>query len=358
MPEYEYGNARLRAMKSRLLSQRTLHDLAETESLQGLITALTRTAYQISIEAALTRFTGMNSIDEALRSDLVATVGRISGFFHEETRRLIALVLRSYDIENLKAILRGLSKNVSSAEIISVLLPIGELTIDELRELARSNNPREAIDRMASQSLPFAAPLLKLRGERPGAETFEMELALDRWHYHHVNQTLRGEADGDGLLVSAFALEADLANVLTALRFAHSPREREALREKYHTDDAGRFFIEAGRIPPGTLSEAAARDSVPSAVEALSGTLFDSALRAGVEVYSRTNRLSDIERKLRQVRLMQRMGMIEKDPLGIGVTLGYIALKVNEIGNLRWIAHGIELGLAPDAIKADLEIVT
>jgi vacuolar-type H+-ATPase subunit C/Vma6 len=163
---------------------------------------------------------------------------------------------------------------------------------------------------------------------------------------------------GDGLLVSAFALEADLANVLTALRFAHSPREREALREKYHTDDAGRFFIEAGRIPPGTLSEAAARDTVPSAVEALSGTLFDSALRAGVEVYSRTNRLSDIERKLRQVRLVQRMGMIEKDPLGIGVTLGYIALKVNEIGNLRWIAHGLGLGLAPDAIKADLELVT
>jgi len=355
MPEYEYGNARLRAMKSRLLSRRTLHDLAETESLQGLITALTRTAYQISIEAALTRFTGMNSIDEALRSDLVATVGRISGFFHEETRRLIALVLRSYDIENLKAILRGLSKNVSSAEIISVLLPIGELTIDELRELARLNNPREAIDRMASQSLPFAAPLLKLRGERPGAETFEMELTLDQWHYHNLHQTLRSE---DGLLASAFALEADIANVLTALRFAASPREREALREKYHTDDAGRFFIEAGRIRPGTLSEAAARDAVPSAVETLSGTPFDSALRAGVEVYSRTNRLSDIERKLRQVRLMQRMGMIEKDPLGIGVTLGYTALKVNEIGNLRWIAHGIELGLSPDAIKADLEIVT
>jgi vacuolar-type H+-ATPase subunit C/Vma6 len=40
------------------------------------------------------------------------------------------------------------------------------------------------------------------------------------------------------------------------------------------------------------------------------------------------------------------------------VTLGYIALKVNEIGNLRWIAHGLGLGLAPDAIKADLELVT
>ena len=357
MPEYEYGNARLRAMKSRLLSRRTLNDLAETESLQGLIAALIRTAYQKSIEAALTRFTGMASIDEALRSDLVASVGCISGFFHEETRKLIALVLRSYDIGNLKTILRGLSKNVSSAEIISVSLPIGELKIDELRELARLNNTREAIDLMASQSLPFAEPLLKLRGEHPGAETSEMELALDQWHYHNVHQSLRSEAGGDGLLASAFALDADLTNLLTALRFAASPREREALHERFHTEDASRFFIKGGKIPLEILTDAAAGDTVPSAVDTLSSTAFHSVLREGAETYSRTNRLSDIERKLRHARLVQLAGMIEKDPLGIGVTLGYIALKVNEIANLRWIAHGINLGLVPDVIKADLEII-
>jgi len=357
MPEYEYGNARLHAMKSRLLSRRTLHDLAESESLQGLIAALTKTAYQKSIEAALTRFTGMHCIDEALRSDLIATVGCISGFFHEETRKLIALVLRSYDIENLKAILRGLSKNVSSGEIIAVLLPIGELKIDTLRELARLNNTREAIDLLASQSLPFAAPLLKLRAERPGAETFEMELALDQWHYHNVRQTLRGEAGEDGLLASAFALDADLANVLTALRFAHAPREREVVREKFHTDDTKRFFINAGRIPFETLAAASKEETVPSAAEALKKTMFYSALHAGVEVYSQTNRLSDVEKKLKRYRLVQLAQWIEKDPLGIGVALGYIALKVNEIGNLRRIAHGIELGLNSELIQADLEIL-
>jgi V/A-type H+-transporting ATPase subunit C len=357
MPEYEYGNARLRAMKSRLLSRRALHDLAETESLQGLIAALTKTAYQKSIEAALTRYTGMNCIDEALRTELVATVGKISTFFHEETRRLIALVLRSYDVENLKAILRGLSRNVSSAEIISVVLPIGELKIDTLRELARLNNTREAIDLLASQSLPFAAPLLKLRGERPGAETFEMELALDRWHYHNVHQTLRGEAGEDGILASALAFDADLANVLTALRFAHAPREREVLREKFHTDDTRQFFINAGRIPLEILAAASKEETIPSAAEALKKTMFAPALHAGVEVYSRTRRLSDVEKKLKRYRLVQLAQWIEKDPLGIGVSLGYIALKVNEAGNLRWIAHGIELGLYPEAIQADLEIV-
>jgi V/A-type H+-transporting ATPase subunit C len=357
MPDYEYGNARLRAMKSRLLPRRTLDDLAESGSLQGLIAALAKTAYQKSIEAALTRHTGMDCIDNALHSDLIDTVGRIGGFYHEEARRLVALALRSYDVENLKTILRGLSRNAPSGEIVPWLLPVGELKIDLLRELSRLNNTREAIDLMASQSLPFAAPLLKLRAERPGAETFDMELALDQWHFDGGRQTLRSEAGEAAALLAAFALDADLANLLTVLRFAHAPREREVLREKFRADDTRPFFIKAGQIPVDTLVDAADHDAVSPAVDALAGTRFGPSLRAGYEIYSRTNRLSDIERKLRQYRLMLFAQLIDKDPLGIGVPLGYVALKVNEIGNIRWIARGIDLDLKPEAIQADLEMI-
>jgi vacuolar-type H+-ATPase subunit C/Vma6 len=46
--------------------------------------------------------------------------------------------------------------------------------------------------------------------------------------------------------------------------------------------------------------------------------------------------------------------MIPKDPLGIGVVLGYLALKLNEIRNLRWIAHGINSGLPVKIIRSEL----
>jgi vacuolar-type H+-ATPase subunit C/Vma6 len=49
---------------------------------------------------------------------------------------------------------------------------------------------------------------------------------------------------------------------------------------------------------------------------------------------------------------------IKKDPLGIGVVLGYVALKVNEVNNIRWITHGINLTLKPEAIRAELEVVS
>jgi V/A-type H+/Na+-transporting ATPase subunit C len=358
MADYDYGNARLRVMKSRLLPRRELDTLADAGSLQGLIAALTKTVYQKSVEAALTRATGMQCIDEAMRSDLVNTIGKIRDFYKEGAAEMVAIVLRTYDIHNLKAILRGLSKHVPAGEILTVLLPIGELDMSALRELAQLNNPREAIDLLASMGLPFAWPLLNLRAEVPGAETIEMELALDRWYYEESRQTLRSETGLVDPFSRALALEADLVNVLTVLRFAQAPHERDLLRDRLGTDEIEYLFIGAGHIPYELLTNACKHDTVTAAVETLSGTFLAPVLRAGLEAYGRSNRLSDIEKQLRRYRLEWMAEQITKDPLGIGMVLGYVALKVNEVGNLRWITQGINLGLKADAIRAELELVS
>ena len=357
MPDYDYGNARLRVMKSKLLPRRELETLSEAGSLQGLIAALTKTVYQKSVEAALTRVTGMPCIDEALRNDLVATVGRIHDFYKEDAGRMTAIVLRIYDIHNLKAILRGLSKHVPAGDILTALLPMGELGVSILRELAQLNNPREAIDLLASMGLPFARPLLNLRAEIPGAETFEMELALDKWYYEESRQSLRSETGLVDSLSYALFLEADLTNVLTVLRFAQSPHERDLLRERFGADEIEHLFIGPGRIPFELLAGACKQETVSASVEALSGTFLEPILRVGLDAYARSNRLSDIERQLRHYRLQWMAEQITKDPLGIGVVLGYVALKANEISNLRWIAQGVNLGLKVEAIRAELEMI-
>lgn len=357
MADYDYGNARLHVMKSRLLSRRDLEILADAGTLQGLIAALTKTVYQKSVEAALTRAAGMQCIDEALRNDLVNTVGKIRGFYMESAGKMVLIVLRTYDIHNLKAVLRGLSKNVPAGDILTVLLPIGELSMSTLRELAQLNNPREAIDRLASLGLSFAWPFLNVRAEIPGADTFQMELALDKWYYEEARQTLRSETGMVDPLSHALALEADLSNVMTVLRFAQSPRERDLLRDRVGTDEVGVLFIGPGQISYELLLNACRQDAVPAAVESLSGTFFEPALRTGLETYQRSNRLSDIERQLRRYRLVWMAEQISKDPLGIGVVLGYVALKINEVSNIRWIAQGTNLGLKPDAIRAELETI-
>jgi len=55
--------------------------------------------------------------------------------------------------------------------------------------------------------------------------------------------------------------------------------------------------------------------------------------------------------------LQWMMNQLTKDPLGIGVVLGYIALKTNEVSNIRWIARGIDLGLKAKVIRDELEMI-
>lgn len=357
MPDYDYGNARLHAMKSRLLSSRELDTLANAGSLQGLISALTKTAYQKSVESALTRTTGMDCIEDALSNNLGSTVGKIHGFYSGSARKMVAIVLRAYDIHNLKAILRGLSKNVPAGEILESLLPVGELKYSLLRELARLRNPREAIDALVSMGQPIAWPLITLRTERPGAEIFELELALEQWHFREARRSLRTENRLDGALSNALALEADLSNVLTALRFAREPAERNLLRDYFGDEQVSCLFIGPGRIALDVLTEACQQDNVAAAIEALADTTLAPALQTGLERYEQSQRLSDIEKQLKRYRFKWMSNQMVKDPLGIGVVLGYIAVKTNEVGNIRWIAHGIDLGLKTETIRDELEMV-
>lgn len=355
MVDFDYGNARIRALKSRLLSRRQLDSLAVAEHLTGLIAALIKTAYQKPIETALTRTSGLDCITEALHHNLLDTLGNVSGYFDEQAGEMARIVLRRYDIHNLKAILRGLSRHVSADEILSAMIPVGELTSSTLAELARSPDPRAAMDTMAMLGMVFAQPLLRLRAEHPGAGTAEMELAMDRWYFQECYQYLEEARKAGKNLMDAMQLEADLINLTTMLRFVHFPGERKFLREWMHIDQFDDLLVGPGKLPVAMLSEASRQDTVEAAVGIFAGTPYKSPLKDGLENYARSALLSDIEKQLKRYRLHWMASQIIKDPLGIGVLLGYFALKINEINNIRWIAHGINLGLNTDAIRTELE---
>ena len=357
MADFDYGNARVRVMKSRLLSRRDLDGLLEAGSLRAMIAELAKTAYRKTVEVALARASGMEVITQSLHNDLIGTLGKLPRFYTGNASNIVAIVLRQYDIHNLKTILRGLSKNAPSHEILATILPIGELHLKDLVDLASAPGPRGAIDLLATLGLPYAQPLMRLRAERPGVDISDMELALDQWHYQEAWKFIQDNPDNTDLLAAALHRDADLANLLTMLRFAHYPNEHELLRERYGSDDLTRLFLKPGKIPFSQLVKAGNLDTVESAVRSLEGTAYDHALQSGLEAYARSGRLSEFEKQLRHSRLDWMSRLISKDPLGIGVVLGYLALKIAEVNNVRWIAQGINLGLKPAAIRAELESV-
>ena len=354
---YEYGNARLRAMKSRLLTGRDYQALVGSGTLERLLTALTRTPYAESIEATLVRGGELVAINSAFSHNLLATVRKIRRFFEEPERQLVAAVLRIYDIHNAKAVLRGLENHVPPGEIRATHLPVGDLSDDILAELATAPDPRTAIDLMASMRLPLARALLTTRTKHPNAEIPEFELALDRWYFENAFAELDDGPQGADDLKAALELEADLINVLTVLRLAQSPADMLSYLERFGADSLQELFVGPGRLPFDVLAQAADQSSLEAAVHHLGNTPYGRVLVSGLDTYYHSQRLSDFERQLLRYRLKWRAGLIRKDPLGIGVLLGYLALKINEIGNLRWVTYGINSGLPSDMLVDELELV-
>lgn len=358
MSDFDYGNARLHALKSRLLSQHELETLADIASLPGLIAALAQTGYRKPVEAALTRASGLDCINEALRLDLINSLGNIRSFYRDQATDLVSIVLRTYDIHNLKTILRGLTKNVPPGDILPVLLPVGDLNYFTLTDLTRTSGPRGAIDILASMNFLIAQPLLRLRAERPGADVFDMELALDQWYFREAYGYLKDTAQTDETLSATLRLDADIINLLTVLRFAHAPTERNLPGSRSGLLETHHLFVGPGRLSFAMLSRAASEVTVKAAVETLAGTPYEIPLSKGLQAYAQSNRVSSFEKHLRKFRLDWARRLIARDPLGIGVMIGFLALKINEVSNIRWIANGINLGLKPNAIRLELELVT
>ena len=355
MPDHEYCNARLRAMRSRLLGRAELVALCQVGSVPGLLAALAGTAYRQAVQAAMLRGSGMECLTEALRRDMVEVFSRLRRFCGGTELRLVATVWRAHDVHNLKAILGGLAKRAPPEEITAALLPAGELSAATLAELARAANLGAALDMLGGANPPIAQALARLEPWQR-LDTTELDLALDRWHARQARWDLADWPEGRDVLAAAADIEADLANLLTVLRLAAARAGDPARRGQPGRASAARLFRGSGRLRFELLQAVAEQNTLVGAIQVLAGTAYYVPLQAGLAAYSRSGRLGDIERQLRLYRLHWLAGLAVRDPLGPGMLLAYLALKTSEVSNLRWVAEGISLGLAPQAIGEELEL--
>lgn len=350
MSGFDYGNARIRAMKSRLFGRQALEHLIDIGSVAGLLAALADSPYGEAVQNALVRWSGIDCLSHALYDDLVGTFCRTRRFFSGSSAAIVTTVLRRYDVHNVKTILRGLAQNVPANEVLANCYPVGDLRQSDLEELVHAADTRAAIDLLATWRMPMAQPLVEQRAAHPRVELPERELAIERWYWEQALAT--GEA-----LFEMAMLEVDAANVLTALRLVSAMNPESTLQVQLGEVDPQKFFIGPGRISIKQLIDAARRDSIHSTVEILHGARYDSILKDALDEYAISNRLSVFERAFTFERLRLARRLILSDPLGPGVFVGYVQFKTNEVANLRTIGHGFALQQPPQRIKQELVTV-
>ncbi len=356
--EYGYANARLRAMKSRLLTRSDYAELVSESSIEDVIARLTQTIYQHAVEAALVKASGWECLSEALRRYFGQTLTRIAEFFNGDPRRLWKILADRWEVFCLMTILRGQAHHVRADEVLGALLPAGELQESDYSQLVQQTSIRAVVDLLATWHHPYADPLLAAMprySER--GDLAELELALDRARYQSALKQIAAMADENAEMVRrVLRNEIDAANILTVLRLSEWGNSGARLAERYGNPAPAALLIEGGGVATERLFAQKESSAIESIVRELSGTDWGDALARGLRRYAESRRVTAFEDEFDTKLTQENLTFFHRDPLSIGIAIAYLTALVTEIRNLRVIGRGKEAGWKREEIEKDLRL--
>jgi V/A-type H+-transporting ATPase subunit C len=233
------------------------------------------------------------------------------------------------------------------------LIPAGELTEAELREMAQQPDKRAPADLMLAWRLPYARALAGALQARRDGTLSEVETRLNQLRYREALAQL-GEEANDLLVREMLQAEIDMANLTTLLRLGRLRARASDPQTRYGGADAMPLLIDGGGFPRRVLEDLSAVRDVESIARELKGTPYQTVLSGRMERYRQSGDVFGLARALEGLLMSKGVGMFHRDPLSVAIPIGYIWAKSNEVANLRLIAQGKALGWDWEAIRDQL----
>jgi vacuolar-type H+-ATPase subunit C/Vma6 len=359
--DYDYLNARVRGMSTRLLT-REFYDtvLATAGERRGegaaadlLVDALLATAYGEEVQRAMTErgtAPAAVAVETAARRTGHAVLAKLLAIAPPVPRRLLALQLNRWDVTNIIALLRGKLAGASPSEVLSAFLPLGELDEIQLEELAAETDISDMADALVTWKHGFAAALRRaIRACLPRQDRTDMEMAVQRAWFALAFSLLGAGDEHNAPLRDILRRQVDLANVLALLDLVRA-REKGLPRE-------APSFIPAGTLPHGVLEELSVERTLEAAFEILDATYFSPAIEKGILQYGQTRSLAVMERFMEIVVIAYGCRLFRQDMLGLALPLGFIWRTYAELLNLRLLARGILYRMPATAMREGLILV-
>lgn len=323
-------------------------------SLDRMLTSLADTPYGPDIEASLVRTRGLRRLDEAIRSNLARTLKQMASFYSGEPRDLVDLLLRRWDLKNLRSLLRVVETPLAAGDVSRLLVPAGRITAAELAELADQPGVRSRLDLMVAWRIPSqetATALIRARrAYETDGDTSALELALDNAFAAEMEEVL-GEDDPPEA-ATILRAERDARNLGIALRLRAARLDQEPGWTEHF-----RGYVEGGSVDNRIWEEVADTDPAESIVGLLTGRLPLSAWEAVLQDWVTHADLTLLTEGLRRTITQAAVARIViGDVLGFDVPVAFTFAKEAEARNLRLIGRGIVHGLPVAEIEQRLEV--
>jgi V/A-type H+-transporting ATPase subunit C len=340
----DYANARVRAMKGRLLGRKGVMELLAQPDLAARLEYLKRTDYGEAVATHLAREPDrLRGAEQGLRTRLVDDRIRIDRFLGgERARSLLRAILAFEDGWSLKTILRGISSGEPPERLFLLLAPTPGLDDPALRELVGQREVKAVVDLLAAWRSPYAPPLTEaFPGYRAHRELFLLEVALDQFLFAQAIDAARGDGEDGRIVLGFLETQIDLANAGTLLKLAGGARGEEYFIPGGRLMDLKRFR-RLSRLAERELREALAQEGRLH----LDPRLIMMGERGDPFTVDRM-----LHRSLEEtMRWESRV-----HPLSLAVPLAFVFERQAEVRHIRLVLRGAEFGLPADELLALME---
>lgn len=332
--KYGYVNAKVRAMRSILLSATLYKNLIAAKDLNELIKLLSQTHFK-------DRFDQINIQDETeiehmLLWDEIHRLQMIKKSSRGELCEIIDLFIERYDLYKLKAILRCWYSEGNNADKLIREKIIYDFPIDFILDAKRLD---EIIDRLALT--PFSRILKKASSDFTQKKSlFPLELALEKDYFSRFIEMGNSLGKRDSRIFRRLVgLEIDLKNLDWIGRYK--------TYYKMSTADIGAQLLPFGyRIDSEKIRHIIKDDN------------FNLALSQAIENFQTTSlgdreggvTLETLDKFLYHILFSEARRVFGEFPFSIGSILGYYYLMRIESKNLRTLFQAKTYGLSVDEI--------
>lgn len=330
--KYAYIVARVRAMKGKLIPDDMYPKFLNME-IPEITRFIGESEYKKDVDELGKKYRGTDLFEHALNQNLALTYRKLIDVSQNEANFLITEYLRSFDIWNIKTVLRGKFSGASEEEILEDVISAGQLRYRDLTEIVKIGTIEGVIAAFART--PYYPALEGYKGVLA-----DVENSLDKLYYSNLIKA--ASASGNKLFLKFLKTEIDLKNLKILFRMKRAGMER---------DEIIKMLIPGGmELKENDLVRLSSM-SFSEFVRALEDFRYWKAIS---DISTESGSLIHIETRLDKYSLVYASSISYYYPLSILPVLDYILSKKIEVDNLRIIVRGKETKLPEDIIKAHL----
>ncbi|MCS7386169.1 MAG: V-type ATPase subunit [archaeon GB-1867-005] len=334
--KYAYSIARVRAMKSFMLTKEDYEDLLKAKDLNEAFKKLAETIYAPYFKEA--REATWIEIEKKLMKALSDIYEKVIEMAPEKAKDILSLIEKKLEIETLKQLIRGCISKLPIEEAMKFIFPIGEYSTEFCREFLRKDL-NEAIELIKDEEIKEIIKQKIPEYEKLNITT-PIEVALDK---HILSKLLRQARKLPKLdkkhCEHLVGIEIDMTNITTIVRGKAMKLSVKEIKDM--------LIPESYKLDREIIAAIGVEDPFEAYRLLVSGYYIG-------KLPPKVNSVEEVEWAVKKAIINESRRVYITYPFHAGLLYAFMNLKYYEVRDVRVILMGKHLGVEEQIIRKHL----